>query len=106
MPIAEAFSNYQHVSNFPALEIPMRALVALSKPSLPEEVRDVAIEKAAKGEKITIKKAEAMVTPDISTSMELRHLNGESSLLESRHDRRRGIEGQNERRRGHGRRDD
>jgi hypothetical protein len=38
--IAEAFSNCSHVSSLPALDIPMRALVmralvALSKPSVP-----------------------------------------------------------------------
>jgi hypothetical protein len=36
MQVAEAFgSNCSHVGNFPALEIPMLALVALSKPGVP-----------------------------------------------------------------------
>jgi hypothetical protein len=45
MEIAEAFgSNRTHVSDLPALEIPMRALLALSKPSVPQEVRDEAVD--------------------------------------------------------------
>jgi Protein of unknown function (DUF3102) len=66
MQIATAFSNRQHVGDLPALDIPMRALLALSKPGVPQEVRDEAIEKAEKGEKITIKKAEEMVAEAIA----------------------------------------